>query len=504
MKIMNARFGFATNSSSTHSVIVLPEGTPMPATDEWESFGWQYFTAADEESKRKYAMLTIQSTIRRVLSKSGLFNWQDKGDMSSYLMNAWFDAGIDLENYDRYTNMEGSIDHQSLTGLPMRWDGKMIDIPFAKAFMDAMVNSNVIILGGNDNDDRTHPLSYSGEAWDLIEKANLPLDGLSSNVVRFDAEYNYWTSFNRSNGAKLRFRISGDEPIEKSSYPELVDIKITDMCPYACAFCYMGSTSSGLHAKAETVNAFIRELSSKNVFEIAIGGGEPTMHPYFVSILKYARLNNIVPNFTTKNLSWLRDPTQWVDIIRECGAFAYSADSKKDVVNLVSLLDTNGISRSKATIQIIPEVLSTWALDGILREAGSYGMTVTLLGYKTTGRGAEYAENKLDTDWLSVVTEIQEEGSKLPRIGVDTILAASTDLSDFDPKLYTLEEGKFSMYIDAVGVKAGPSSFANEDEFVSLGEKPRYAGYPKPGYVTELKLPHNDWNDSLWEAFRSY
>lgn len=502
MNLINVRFGFATNSSSTHSVVVLPEGTPMPATDEWKDFGWEYFTAADEKSKQKYALLTIRSAISNSLRSAGLLSWGDKGDLTGYLMNQWFDAGIDTSlDYRAYG--DGGIDHQSVIGLPMRWDGKNIDIQFAQAFMDSMMESNVLILGGNDNDERSHHLSSLGEEWPLIAKAMLPLEGVCPSVVRYDAAYDYWTAFNRYNGTKIRFRMKSDEPIEKASYPELVDIKITDMCPFACAFCYMGSTNSGLHGQTAIIHSLIAELASKQVFEIAIGGGEPTMHPDFIDILKSARDRHVVPNFTTKNLGWLRDPKQWPKIIEYCGAFAFSADTKSQVRDLVALLDVNGISRGKATIQIIPEVMTSWTLQSVLQEAASYGLTVTLLGYKTTGRGQEYSPFKEETDWLKVVTKMKKEGLSLPRIGIDTILAANTDLSDFDDKLFTLYEGKFSMYIDAVAVKVGRSSFAEEDTFTSFGEKPSRE-WPKPGFATGVRLGYNNWSDALWAAFQSY
>lgn len=488
MKFHNIRFGFATNSSSTHSIIVLPADLPKPATDEWSHFGWSYFTAADEKSKRNYALLLVEYTIRNCIRDSELFSYEDMNDLTDFFMSKWFDiAKPDDED-------EGHIDHDSVFYLPRRWDGKQIHVEFAKAFVEYMANSNLAILGGNDNDDRIHHLFDVGEEWTHSEGF--------SGVVRYDEAYDYWTSFNRCNGTKTRFRLSDeDKPIEKSSYPELVDIKITDMCPYACAFCYMGSTGAGLHGSFRSISSIISELGKRQVFEIAIGGGEPTLHPDFIAILSDAKMKNIVANFTTKNLAWLRDPKQWTKIIPLCGAFAYSADNEDDVNTLAALLNLNGIAVNKAAIQIIPDVMDGWTLRRVLIAAEKHGFVVTLLGYKTTGRGKDYARAK--SDWKSVINKMVEEGEHLPMIGVDTILASTSDLEGIDDRLFTLDEGKFSMYIDAVELKVGPSSFANEDEYTYLGAEARWKGR-KVGYVNDIELPHNKWDVTLWNAYRNY
>jgi hypothetical protein len=43
MKIHNVRMGFATNSSSTHSIIFMPNKFGIVDELADEDFGWQYF-----------------------------------------------------------------------------------------------------------------------------------------------------------------------------------------------------------------------------------------------------------------------------------------------------------------------------------------------------------------------------------------------------------------------------------------------------------------------------
>ena len=52
MNISNIRLGFATNSSSTHSIIILPGQVDDMV---WEGeFGWQNFTLASSGAKMLY------------------------------------------------------------------------------------------------------------------------------------------------------------------------------------------------------------------------------------------------------------------------------------------------------------------------------------------------------------------------------------------------------------------------------------------------------------------
>ena len=50
MKIHNVRLGHATNSSSSHSIIFDPVSK---ATDDYDDFGWSFFTLASKEAKEE-------------------------------------------------------------------------------------------------------------------------------------------------------------------------------------------------------------------------------------------------------------------------------------------------------------------------------------------------------------------------------------------------------------------------------------------------------------------
>jgi len=295
MHIHNVRLGFATNSSSTHSIIFLKPGQHVrDSGTEGGEFGWNFFTAASPEAKRQYVAIHLFSALQSQVGE----------DVAMAVVDSWA-AGATRTPEGQYAyngkGPEGYVDHQSLYVLPRSWDGKGVDKEFFDDFLAFFMRDDIAILGGNDNTDESHPLDSGGFSLPLQQ------DGGGEYVARKDEAGKYWTIFSRADGTKIRF--SFDEPVKscevtKASAPELVDLKITDFCPYGCAFCYQGSTHAGKHGDVQTILSAAHALAKMKVFEVAIGGGEPTMHPNF-------RYGGVTPNFTTKNLAWLRDPAVW-------------------------------------------------------------------------------------------------------------------------------------------------------------------------------------------------
>lgn len=284
VRAFNVRMGFANNSSSSHSLIFLAN-TPADYDVEDHTFGWEFFTAASHEAKNHYMALLLNDA---------LYNVADP-HMAQAVVKAW--TGIDAPVNELGLGVEGYIDHESRYELPFSWDERGVDFEFFKAFQQYILQDGLVILGGNNNTSKTHKL---GRGF----KLPIPQDTYRSRLVaRHDARYDFWALFDRATGNKIRMRFGKPDELnvvpEKASAPELVDIKITDHCPFACNFCYQDSTVAGGHAKSSDIYHIAQSLSRLRVFEVAIGGGEPTMHPQFVNILTTFRNNHIVPNFTT-------------------------------------------------------------------------------------------------------------------------------------------------------------------------------------------------------------
>lgn len=139
---------------------------------------------------------------------------------------------------------------------------------------------------------------------------------------------------------KMRFEITGDScylfdyntgtniTIEKAPFfmrekgPNLLDVSITNRCNKCCDFCYRKSTNVGQDIELEDYKLILDNAKDCGVQQIAIGGGEPTLHPQFCDILKLTRENGIIPNYSTNGENLTQDILYYTK--KYCGAIAVS------------------------------------------------------------------------------------------------------------------------------------------------------------------------------------
>lgn len=468
-RLFNVRLGLATNSSSTHSIIFLPDKTGGHDDYQGEGeFGWDHFTLVSRGAKMRYLAATLYQNLLRAVSV----------DVAQSVVRDWVGG---FRNYE-FNDGELYVDHQSEITLPWDWEGKGPDKQFFEELTAFLLRDGVAVLGGNDNTEQEHPLLSSGK------KAGLPLPRESNGkmlVARKDDRHGYWSLFNRHNGTKVRFSFDHlpDKPEpDKAFAPELVDIKITDYChtPSACApYCYQASGAKGKHADTQLVSKIAHTLSGFRVFEVAIGGGEPTMHPEFTAILQTFRQYGIVPNFTTRSLDWLKDRKKREPILKAAGALAYSVSRPEDIFELRSIQpqedEPHYVPNVKVSVQCVMGTIDRDTFRQLLLAAAQTEIRITLLGYKTVGRGADF--DPIDYSWWIDVLQGAIAECKImeidpPVVGIDTALASQYEkelaANGVPSWCYFTKEGKFSMYVDAVAGKIGPSSYCPEDQMVGF------------------------------------
>jgi len=454
MKIFNVRLGLATNSSSSHSLVLVDR--PLQDRDlSGREFGWNDFIVASKEAKLDYLSLLLYYTLSEMCSK----------EVTDTIISAWL--GFEGSISDRVDFDDMYIDHQSAFKIPRAWTGMGVDYEFCRALKELFLRDDMVVLGGNDNED-SPPTTFD------VKTLKLPFRKYGGNIVaRRDSVYDYWTIFNRDTGCKIRFSFSENAVIpERAFAPELVDVKITNKCNRECPWCYQSSTPDGETADTYDIYRVAKSLAELKVFEVAIGGGEPLLVPSLALILQQFRQVGIVPNFTTRETSWLRDPTRWQPIMAQCGSFALSVSHPDDVIQLSGLLSVNGISSSRVAVQFIPVVVGVLGTEKILEVAGICNLRATLLGYKRSGRGAQYNLGQRPVSAKDIWPVIDKElTQRYSQISLDTALAAelgdTLKNSDISSWLYHLDEGKFSWYIDAVDRKMGPCSYSVELENIS-------------------------------------
>lgn len=456
--IKNIRFGVATNSSSTHSIIHNPElANASSNKEELGDYGWNFFTSATPEAKKHYMLSQLMYSVP-YMYKEIMFNVLDEIGQSAA----------------RSTIADMSVDHQSVMTFPKTAYGD-IHMGFFDSYTRYICDNDFLVLGGNDNTDSEHELAQYDDGKD-----SYMYDFLSDDVAYLNN--NYWVVINSNR--KLRIAFDDVEPF--ATMPELVDLKITDFCDIGCDFCYQDSTTQGTHAPLQDVKRILSQTSPYGVVtEYAIGGGEPTQHPDFAEILHAIYTNINIANFTTKNKKWFKDADLVNTVGKTVTGIAYSIDNTKDLNEFFELhrhafpmdsdYGTNGRQESKKRapvfyVHLIPELMGQDAFRDLLADIESINakrvhlkpkINVTLLGFKPIGRS--------EGDEVSLIPEIIDilQLTKNTPIGIDTKFAQDykefLELKEVDSTLYTTEEGEFSLYVDAVKDTAYKSSYHLEN-----------------------------------------
>jgi hypothetical protein len=87
----------------------------------------------------------------------------------------------------------------------------------------------------------------------------------------------------------------------------LASVEITQRCNNACLYCEQPKSAQDMPAGLFV--ELVDQLAAEGVNSIALGGGEPTLHPALPALLKAARLRGLRAGLTTN----ARDP----DLVRE-------------------------------------------------------------------------------------------------------------------------------------------------------------------------------------------
>ena len=475
------RIGFACNSSSTHSLVLLPEELSSISDDvpfDWGSYGWSNFTLVSRESKARYIASQLLYPAAGSLGVSA-YTIADPDTREPELRRrafAWVnkvlrDAGVDYV-FDPADPAIQYVDHQSVWSWPTEWVGGGINLEWVKALFDHFVdNPRTAVLGGNDNGG-THPIEtdYPG-----MQRFRLSSGWGDHYVARSEPGGAHWTLFSRVNGTKVRVRLDGSlAALDRSHAPELVDVKITDHCPYpgtrgvTCLSCYQASMPAGVHAPLENITAIAEALGKEHVFEVALGGGEPTFHPQLLEIVKAFRDQQIVPNLTTRNWRFV-ETDDFAEVKDLLGAVAFSVDGAEDVERLrrssMFAAQSQYVHHPRLSAQVVMGAVSLGELERMIAisrgadDPNRGWLPLTLLGFKNTGRGEGGAPYST-AGWTHVVRRAARWG-----MSIDTSLARSShyDIQAMmgSMSLFTVEfsEGAFSMYVNGVNMRMSQSSY---------------------------------------------
>ncbi len=462
-KISNIRFGFACNSSSSHSLISFRGNPDLSALDELNpekidggSGYWrQRFYCQSREEKLQF-LATILANSLDIYGYSNNGNiWKTKSDRYPEYLMRYYGSWVDG------TRPASSIEHDSEIIIPCYFKYPFLNKEFFDELKSFLLDEKNVVISGPDEDSKWM------KAVELLlerqEGVHSDVNKMRENrftVAKHDP-LGYWVLFNRKNGTRLRVAFDDNAEMRCASSPDLVDIKITDYCEHNCPFCYQGSSKDGRHAEYKFILKVIEALGELEVFEIAIGGGDPTKHPDFCEILYDCKNNNIVPNFTTRNYDWFLNNDNLKVFKETCGRVAFSADRISDLSRINAITTCCDI-KDMVTVQVIDG--KDDVLEIIKQNIGCLGknLPITILGMKEGGRCTDNID-KYKNKHSVTFSEILDVAGYGCDIIVDTkyIKDHKKEIEDAEicRVLYYPEEGVYSMYIDAVEKTMNKSSY---------------------------------------------
>lgn len=148
---------------------------------------------------------------------------------------------------------------------------------------------------------------------------------------------------------------------------------------------------------------------------------------------------------------------------------------------LYGAMSENDVPTNKACVQYVVGAGQDFDLEEIIDICRSLGLRLTLLGWKSVGRGKE-KKPVLSSVKAYGIFKKAKKANRLPSLSIDTVLAAEWGgrlVEDgISPKLFAANEGEHSMYVDAVAMSASASSY-HEGASHDLGMSRNYISEKK-------------------------
>jgi hypothetical protein len=355
-----------------------------------------------------------------------------------------------------------------------------VKIDFLKdVIKEILMDPTVGVRTGNDNEG-------PDEDWLLSLEEHKKWQFLIDNQLYVSKPGNYYLVLLKTYRFPVRYRISfTNEPL-KPEYPESIDVKITDYCENNCKYCHESASPDGNYCDFEDFERLIQMIYG-HTLEIAIGGGNPLVHPDFFKMIQYAKRWYLIPNFTVKDKDWLNflrhDATkEKIELLKDVG-IGISVSNISTVRKLLSYTDKiteeffgRYVTVLYYTFHVINQVHSTKFVKRLVKVLREYYMwlpQILVLGYKEIGRGKEYKGRVKPLDvkeLLELDATIMFDDLAIEQLNVKQYISKE----DWD-KYYAGRDGEFTMYIDLVNKQFAKSSATEE----------RY-DMAKFNYITEM------------------
>ena len=268
-------------------------------------------------------------------------------------------------------------------------------------------------------------------------------------------------------GTKIRYN---DLDCLIPEFPESMDMKISNYCPFNCPMCHEKSSEDGEYGKI-LHHPFIKTLHSGT--ELALGGGAVTYHPDLIPFLEELKEQGVLPSITINQREWEETKIDYLinnQLIYGLGvSFTNVDDEVWDKI----------LSYPNAVVHLIAGYHSR----DVFEYFANKGAKILILGYKNWGRGEDYFKNYSN----QIMVRMRELKEILPTlftrckvVSFDNLSIKQLDIrtvigEEKWKEFYMGDDGQYTMYVDMVKQECAKSSTSPDrfplSEFDNLWNK---------------------------------